>query len=228
MSEKIRIIFAEDEESLGLIVKESLETRDFEVHHFTDGKAALQALESVRPDVAVLDVMMPQLDGFSVAEKIRKKNKSLPIIFLTSRSRTEDLLEGYKKGGNDYLRKPFSMEELIVRIKELLKRNHQAVSNNVISLGRYSFDTTQQKLKHNNTEVELTHRETLLLKMLSENCNEVVERVDILNSIWGTDDFFSGRSMDVFITKLRKHLSKDPTIKILNIRGIGYKLVIGK
>jgi len=225
-ADKINVLFAEDEASLGMIVKESLETRDFVVDHVTDGQSALDSFDRKAHHIAVLDVMMPKLDGFSVASKIREKNKSIPIIFLTSRSRTEDLLEGYERGGNDYLKKPFSMEELIVRIKELLKRSERKTSQEEISIGNYQFNTTKQTLTINRTTTELTHKEAHLLKMLCDNINEVVERRHLLNEIWGSDDFFNGRSMDVFITKLRKKLNADDNIQILNIRGKGYKLVV--
>lgn len=223
---KLKILFAEDEEALGMIVKESLETRDFEVTLVPDGQQAISLYDQIQPDLVILDVMMPKVDGFSAAEAIRKKDKDLPIIFLTSRSRTEDVVEGFGKGGNDYVRKPFSMEELIVRIKELLRRKQQKVVQQEIQLGEYIFNIPRQILTHKKETLELTHRETLLLKKLCENLNEVVDRSEVLKELWGNDDFFNGRSMDVFITKLRKKLQHDPTIKILNVRGFGYKLTI--
>jgi DNA-binding response OmpR family regulator len=169
--------------------------------------------------------MMPKKDGFSLAKEIRKTNENIPIIFLTSKSRTEDVVEGFGIGGNDYLKKPFSMEELIVRMHALLDRKRKRESSEEIPIGKYLFSFSKQKLLFGATETLLTHREAQLLFQLSENRNEVTDRSMILNQLWGNDDFFNARSMDVFISKLRKKLAEDHTIEILNIRGYGYKLV---
>jgi DNA-binding response OmpR family regulator len=222
---KVKVLLAEDEASLGMIVKESLETRDFLVFLAEDGEQAVEIYKKEQPDILVLDVMMPKKDGFSVAEDIRKENKRIPIIFLTAKSQTSDVLEGFHKGGNDYLKKPFSMEELIVRIKALLDRTEIKSNVEHITIGKYVFNLTKQTLEIDNNLEQLTHREAELLFYLFEKKNEILDRSFILNKLWGNDDFFNARSMDVFISKLRKKLKKDETIQILNVRGFGYKLI---
>jgi DNA-binding response OmpR family regulator len=225
MKTKIKVLLAEDEPALALIIKESLETRDFVVTHCKNGQEAFDTFVSKKPDVLVLDVMMPLKDGFSLAKDVRKMDKKVPIIFLTSKSQTQDVVQGFTFGGNDYLKKPFSMEELIVRMHSLLGRVKQSKDGEEIAIGNYIFNAIKQTLLHNNTLETLTHRETALLQLLIENKNEIIDRSFILNKIWGDDDFFNGRSMDVFITKLRKKLSLDPSIQIINIRSQGYKII---
>lgn len=225
MSDKIKILLAEDEPALGLIVKESLETRNFAVTLCADGELAFELFTSQVFDILVLDVMMPKKDGLSLAKEVRKMDKKIPIIFLTAKSQTIDVIEGFNAGGNDYLKKPFSMEELIVRINALLGRIHLGKSDSILCIGQYTFDLTKQTLHLFEEKVSLTHREAELLHLLIENKNEIVDRSILLKKIWGNDDFFNGRSMDVFITKLRKKLSLDPNIQILNVRGQGYKLI---
>jgi len=222
---KVKVLLAEDETSLGMIVKESLETRDFLVFLAEDGEQAVEIYKKEQPDILVLDVMMPKKDGFSVAEDIRKENKRIPIIFLTAKSQTSDVLEGFHKGGNDYLKKPFSIEELIVRIKALLDRIEIKSNVDHITIGKYIFNLTKQTLEIDNNIEQLTHREAELLFYLFEKKNEILDRSFILNKLWSNDDFFNARSMDVFISKLRKKLKKDETIQILNVRGFGYKLI---
>lgn len=225
MSEKINILIAEDEPALGQIVKESLETRNFQVQLVENGEIALKAFHEKIPHVLVLDVMMPKKDGFTVAREIRQVNAHIPIIFLTAKSQTSDVIEGFDSGGNDYLRKPFSMEELIVRINNLLNRKKQSEASDAIPIGSYMFDFSRQTLTYNDEEMELlTHREAQLLFHLCMNKNNVLDRSLILKKLWGDDDFFNTRSMDVFITKLRKKLKKDENIQIINVRGYGYKL----
>jgi len=225
MTKPIRILLAEDEVALATILKESLETRGFDVLYCKDGVEALEKFESKQPDLLVLDVMMPKLDGFTLVKKIRKQDPFVPIIFVTSKSRTEDVVEGFGYGANDYLKKPFSMEELIVRMKALLSRRASQSSHEPVPIGQYMFDIKQQTLAWKGKKDILTHREAQLLQALFLNRNELTERKYILQSLWGSDDFFNARSMDVFITKLRKKLSNDPEVKILNVRGYGYKLV---
>lgn len=225
MSQPIKILLAEDELALGQIVKESLETRNFEVLFCENGESALRTYLKEKPKLLVLDVMMPKKDGFTLAQEIRAQDKQIPIIFLTAKSQTKDVVEGFEHGGNDYLKKPFSMEELIVRIHALLDRNRLKKVKDQINIGKYIFDHTKQKLILNAEEVKLTHREAELLFHLSETRNEVLNRSVILKKIWGDDDFFNARSMDVFITKLRKKLKKDEDIQIVNVRGYGYKLI---
>ena len=222
----IKIILAEDEPSLGQILKESLETRGFVVYHAVNGEIAYDYYLKKNPDILVLDVMMPKKDGFTLAKEIREQNTIIPIIFLTAKSQTKDVLDGFEYGGNDYLKKPFSMEELIVRMKALLDRSKINKDKDKIGIGAYIFNYTKQELLLANETIMLTHRESQLLFYLSEKRNEILDRSFILKKLWGNDDFFSSRSMDVFISKLRKKLYKDPTIKIVNIRSVGYKLII--
>lgn len=225
MSEKIKIILAEDEPALAQIIKESLETRNFQVILCKDGEEAFSEFLKNKPEILVLDVMMPKKDGFTLAQEIRKIDKKIPIIFLTAKSQTQDVVDGFHFGGNDYLKKPFSMEELIVRIHALWGRISIDNKEENLSIGSYVFNLTKQTLNHSETQISLTHREASLLHLLIENQNEILDRSIILKKIWGDDDFFNGRSMDVFITKLRKKLSLDPNIQIINIRNQGYKLI---
>jgi len=228
MKEAAKILLAEDEEALGMIIQESLESRGFEVIFCRDGEEAKLAFLQDVPDILVLDVMMPKLDGFTLVKEIRNLNEFVPIIFLTAKSRTEDVVEGFGYGANDYLKKPFSMEELIVRINALLSRK---VANQekpeTTPVGHYIFDRKAQRLSHPEMKEphRLTHREAELLSAMLQNKNQLTDRKVILESLWGNDDFFNARSMDVFISKLRKKLSLDPSIQILNVRGYGYKLV---
>ncbi len=224
MINKPKILLAEDEPSLGKIIKESLETRNFEVTHCLDGEETLKKYQTEKLDLLVLDVMLPKKDGFTLAKEIRKTNATIPIIFLTAKSQTEDVIKGFKSGGNDYIRKPFSMEELIIRMLSLLK-NHNNTQEKNISIGKYLFNAQKQTLILNDKITNLTARETALLSELLLAKNQNIDRNYLLNKLWGNDDFFSGRSLDVFITKLRKKLKEDTNIKIINIRGFGYKLI---
>lgn len=226
MPEKIKILLAEDEPALGQIVKESLETRNFLIFLAEDGNKALEIYQQKAPEILVLDIMMPKKDGFTLAKEIRQLDETIPIIFLTAKSQTKDVVEGFSIGGNDYLKKPFSMEELIVRIQNLLNRKELQEKSEVLSIGQYIFDFPKQTLSYEDEEEELlTHREAQLLFHLCMNKNQVLDRSLILKKLWGDDDFFSARSMDVFISKLRKRLKKDENIQILNVRGYGYKLI---
>lgn len=225
MADKIKLLLAEDEAALGQILKESLETRDFEVILCENGDKAFEKYKSESPEILVLDVMMPKKDGFTLAKEIRAIDNTIPILFLTAKSQTTDVVEGFSIGGNDYLKKPFSIEELIVRVYNLVSRTKTQTHSEVITIGNYTFDFPKQHLIFKEGDhVQLTHREAHLLFHLIKNKNRVLERSVILNKLWGTDDFFSARSMDVFISKLRKKLSKDNTLQIINVRGFGYKL----
>lgn len=225
MTKKNKILLAEDEPSLGQIIKESLETRGYQIVHCRDGKEALDSYYKENPNLLVLDVMMPKKDGFTLAKEIRMQDSITPIIFLTAKSQTRDVVEGFTTGGNDYLKKPFSMEELIVRIENLLSNKKNIKEEAVISIGDYQFDFKKQTLQFKEEMMQsLTHREAHLLFHLNNNKNNVLDRSIILKKLWGNDDFFNARSMDVFITKLRKKLKKDDNIKIINVRGYGYKL----
>lgn len=225
MIEKVKILLAEDEPSLGQIIKESLETRNFEVVLCANGELAYKAYKEEKPLLLVLDVMMPKIDGFSLATKIRNEDSAIPIIFLTAKSQTADVVEGFTIGGNDYLKKPFSMEELIVRINALLRRKKDEEIIGELAIGKFIFDLSKQTLTTGKKIQALTHREAHLLYHLIKNKNKVLERSFILKKLWGEDDFFNARSMDVFITKLRKKLKEDSSIQILNVRGYGYKLI---
>lgn len=226
MDNDTTILLAEDEPALGQIIKDSLETRNFKVLLCEDGEKALKVYRVKKPELLVLDVMMPKKDGFTLAKEIRRVDSQIPIIFLTAKSQTSDVLEGFASGGNDYLKKPFSIEELIVRIHNLLQRTHLQKIADHQPLGNYMFDFNKQTLIYqNDAPVQLTHREAHLLYNLIQHKNEVLDRSTILKKLWGNDDFFNGRSMDVFITKLRKKLKQDASIQILNVRGFGYKLV---
>ncbi len=227
MSKPIKILLAEDEAALGQIIKESLETRDFEVLLCENGEKAFKTYKTESPEILVLDVMMPKKDGFTLAKEIREIDDTIPIIFLTAKSQTQDVVEGFTIGGNDYLKKPFSMEELIVRIHNLISRTRLQKTADVLAIGDYSFDFPKQLLTYKSEDtIQLTHREAHLLFHLIKNQNSVLDRSLILNKLWGTDDFFSARSMDVFISKLRKKLKQDERIQILNVRGFGYKLTV--
>jgi len=226
-NEKINILLAEDEPALGQIIKESLETRNFKVTLCINGEEAYSEYKKTQPKLLVLDVMMPKKDGFTLAKEIRLEDTAIPIIFLTAKSQTQDVVEGFSIGGNDYLKKPFSMEELIVRINALLDRSLLQKKTEIILIGNYTFNFPKQTLQFNGSSetVMLTHREAHLLFHLYNTKNEVLDRSFILKKLWNNDDFFSGRSMDVFISKLRKKLKQDQNIQIVNVRVYGYKLI---
>lgn len=228
---KTRVLYVEDEPFLGRIVKESLESREFEVVMFGDGKIAAENFDNVKPDICVLDIMLPQQDGYSLARNIRRMNPQIPIIFVTAKTQTNDLLKGFESGGNDYIRKPFSMEELIVRIQNLLKltaaQQSQVPSNGIIPIGKYEFNPLRYELKLGDQVRKLSHREANLLKMLAANRNATTQRKDILLQLWGDDSFFNSRNLDVYITKLRDYLKEDPAIEIITIKGIGYLFAVG-
>jgi DNA-binding response OmpR family regulator len=227
---KTKILYVEDEPFLGRIVKESLESRDFEVYMVTDGKDALQEFKQVQPDICVMDVMLPSKDGYAIAKEIRQISPVIPIIFVTAKTQTEDLLKGFESGGNDYIRKPFSMEELIVRVNNLLQLSLQQKKNaqpEYISIGRYEFVPLRYELRMGSNVKKLSHRESTLLQALIENRNATVLRKDILLRLWGDDSFFNSRNLDVYITKLRDHLKEDPSIEIITIKGVGYHFAVG-
>ena len=228
----INVLLVEDEETLALIIKDTLEGQGFFIRLAKDGEEGLRQFFEEKPDVLVADVMMPRMDGFEMVRRIRRQDKQTPVLFLTARSATNDVVEGFELGGNDYLKKPFGMQELIVRIKALLGRasNYFAPENQPpateFEIGRYRFNATAQRLSYLGSETELSHRESEILRRLCENRNEVTPMQDILIDLWGDDTFFNQRSLHVFITKLRHKLSRDERIRIVNVRGIGYKLII--
>lgn len=229
MNSKTRILLAEDDPNLGTLLQEYLETKDFDTILCTDGDKAFKAFSKQQFDFVILDVMMPVKDGFTVAKEIRTINKKIPIIFLTAKSMKEDTLRGFNLGADDYITKPFSMEELLVRVNAILRRTDQSMvdSNDkrTFEIGDFAFDYDRQILKHGDSETKLTTKENELLYLLTLNKNGVLERNYALNAIWGDDNYFNGRSMDVYIAKLRKHLKPDPSIEIINIHGKGFKLL---
>lgn len=226
---KTNILYVEDEPFLGRIVKESLESRDFVVHMATDGRQALAIFREMQPDICVLDIMLPVKDGYTLASEIRQLKPSLPIIFVTAKTQTEDVLKGFESGGNDYLRKPFSMEELIVRITNLLNMTQQKnnIAHETLTIGQYAFSVSRYELKYKDRVKKLSHREASLLKRLCENKNATISRKDILLELWGDDSFFNSRNLDVYITKLRDYLKDDPSVQIITIKGIGYHFSVG-
>lgn len=227
---KIKVLYVEDEPFLGRIVKESLESRDFEVTMLTDGKQVSSIFQKVKPDVCVLDVMLPVKDGYAIAKDLRQVHPSMPIIFVTAKIQTEDLLKGFASGGNDYIRKPFSMEELIVRINNLLQFRQPQRGMQLqgcIKLGKYEFDPLRFELRKETLVKKLSHREANLLSILIENRNGTTNRKDILMRLWGDDSFFNSRNLDVYITKLRDYLKEDSSIEIITIKGIGYHFATG-
>jgi len=225
----IRILYVEDELSLGKIVKESLQRRGFEVIMESDGDKVLPLFKELRPSVCVLDVMLPNKDGFEVAEEIRAIDPQVPILFLTAKTQTADLVKGFTLGGNDYIRKPFSMEELIVRIDNVLRFQEKmpAPPSDHIKIGRFKFYTSRQVLTNGKEEVKLSYKESELLKLLYEHRNGIIDRKSILDLLWGHDSFFNSRNLDVYITRLRVRLKEDDNLQILTIKGIGYRFVLG-
>jgi DNA-binding response OmpR family regulator len=225
-----KVFYVEDELFLGKIVKESLESRGFEVIMESDGAKATALFKKSNPDVCVLDIMLPNKDGFTIADEIRDLNEEVPIIFLTAKTQTEDVVKGFTLGGNDYIRKPFSMEELIVRIQNVLKNKTgggQKITGDNVTIGKYSFQLNRQVLSSGKEDRKLSFRESELLKVLYENREKIIDRKDILNLLWGNDSFFNSRNLDVYITKLRSYLKEDPALEIITIKGIGYRFVTG-
>ena len=223
---KARILLAEDDPSLGFIIKDTLAQQGYEVSLFADGQAAAARFPGSEFDLCILDVMLPGLSGFDLARHIRSSNTSIPIIFLTARSLQEDKLYGLRLGADDYLSKPFSIEELLLKISIFLKRSQAApASTPPHSLGTYKFDEKNRLLTHpQSSGRQLTSREADLLLLLMQHPNQLLERERILNKIWGTDDYFAGRSLDVFISRLRKYLQADAGLEIQNVHGMGFKL----
>jgi len=239
MNETINILLAEDEQTLAMIIKDTLDDQGFHVTVANDGEEALRRFMACKPDVLVADVMMPKLDGFELVRRIRKHDQVTPVIFLTARSAVNDVVHGFEMGANDYLKKPFGMQELIVRIKALLGRvgmvtpHTDATQVHEISrftIGQYLLDAVVQRLTHvpTGTRVELSYRESEILRRLCLHPSEVVTSQSLLLELWGDDSFFNNKSLHVFITKLRHRLALDPSLRIVNVRGIGYKLISAK
>jgi two-component system OmpR family response regulator len=225
---KIQLLLAEDDENLGSLLQEYLIAKNYETIWVKDGEKAFRSFEKNHFDLCILDVMMPIKDGFTLASEIRMVDSGMPVIFLTAKSMKEDILEGFAIGADDYITKPFSMEELIFRIEAILRRTKGSGEgiNNCKNIGKYDFDPQKQILKINNLVHNLTTKETELLKLLCNNKNRILERNFALKAIWIDDNYFNARSMDVYITKLRKYLKDDPSVQIINVHGKGYKLIV--
>ncbi|MDQ3550151.1 MAG: response regulator transcription factor [Bacteroidota bacterium] len=225
---KPKILYVEDEIFLAKIVCETLQSRGYDVVMEHDGNKAIKKFEESNPDVCILDIMLPNKDGFDIADEIREKNNQVPIIFLTAKSAVTDVVNGFKSGGNDYIRKPFSMEELIVRIDNVLKNAPATndVQEDEIKLGDYNFNIKRQTLIHPNETRKLSYRESELLRILSRTKEDIVERKVILQLLWGSDSFFNGRNLDVYITKLRNYLKHDLSLEIITVKGVGYRFVM--
>ena len=225
--EKVKILLCEDDENLGMLLREYLQTKGYDADLQPDGDAGYKAFTRGKYDLCVLDVMMPKKDGFSLAADIRVMNGEIPIIFLTAKSMKEDILQGFKLGADDYLSKPFSMEELLYRIESIMRRVKGKKPKDVVvyQLGEFSFDTQKQTLTIGGDVQKLTTKESELLSLLASNVNNILERNYALKTIWVDDNYFNARSMDVYITKLRKLLKADPNVAIINIHGKGYKLI---
>jgi len=223
-----KILYLEDEQSLGKITRDMLVKSGFTVDWIEDGSKGLAAFEQNSYSICVVDIMMPGIDGYTFVKEVRKKDVNIPVIFLTARSLTEDVIKGFETGGNDYLKKPFSIEELIVRINSLLNRIPKSAEpiQSIFTIGKFTFDHSTMELSSDSKKIVLTNLENELLHRLILNKNSVLERQKVLIELWGDDTFFNARSMDVFITKLRKYFSEDERISIVNIRGIGYKMIV--
>ncbi len=228
MDEPVKILLAEDDVNLGFVVKDNLEHHGFEVDLCQDGEEALKHFHTVNYDICILDIMMPKMDGFAVATNIRNKNTQIPILFLTAKTLKEDRLQGFLMGGDDYITKPFSIEELILRIKVFLKRSKVDFmqANVAVQIGGYTFRHDQLTLEKDGKEKMLTQKEADVLMILCQAKGEVVKRTDILLKVWGDDDYFHGRSLDVFISRLRKYIADEPLAQITNHHGVGFRLRI--
>jgi two-component system, OmpR family, response regulator len=225
---KTRILLAEDDENLGLLLKEYLMAKGYETELFKDGEKALKGFKNNHFDICILDVMMPIKDGFTLAREIRMINPSMSILFLTAKSMKDDILEGFSIGADDYMTKPFSIEELLVRIEAILRRARKdqgPLGQSQFNIGTFTFDATKQVLQRGESIRKLTTKESELLRYLCVNINAVLDRNFALKTIWVDDSYFNARSMDVYITKLRKYLSEDPSVEIINVRGKGFKLI---
>jgi DNA-binding response OmpR family regulator len=224
---KAKVLYVEDEMFLAKIVSETLQSRGYDVILEGDGGRAVDQFAKEKPDVCVLDIMLPNKDGFAIADEIRERDEQVPIIFLSAKSQTTDVVNGFRTGANDYIRKPFSIEELIVRIENVLRhKNVTAEETEEVQIGEYTFNIKRQTLNHPSEQRKLSYRESELLKLLYENRDKIVERSEILTLLWGSDSFFNSRNLDVYITKLRGYLKHDPSIEIITIKGIGYRFVM--
>lgn len=227
MEEQIHILLCEDDENLGMLLREYLQAKGFDTELCQDGEAGFRSFMKNKFDLCVLDVMMPKKDGFTLAKDIRQINTDVPILFLTAKTLKADIINGFKIGGDDYVTKPFSMEELVFRIEAILRRvrGKKNKESTIYRIGNFVFDTQKQLLTIGDQQTKLTTKENELLALLCSHANEILQRDFALKTIWIDDNYFNARSMDVYITKLRKHLKDDPQIEIINIHGKGYKLI---
>ncbi len=229
MQKKARILLAEDDKNLGNVLQAYLAAKGFDTRLTANGKEALESFKRNEYDFCILDIMMPVMDGFTLAKEIRKMDKEIPFLFLTAKSMQEDKIQGLELGADDYLTKPFSMEELLLRLRAIMRRvdntGNAQTDKMYFDFGKYNFDYNRQLLIINKKEQKLTSKEADLLRLLCENMNKVLDRSVALNKIWYDDSYFNARSMDVYITKLRKYLKEDPTVELINVHGVGFKLI---
>jgi len=228
-NQKVKVLLAEDDKNLGSVLKSYLDVKGYDATLCVNGQEAINAFEKGYFSFCIVDIMMPIKDGFTLVKEIREKDKTIPVLFLTAKSMQEDKLKGFSLGADDYLTKPFSMEELLVRMQAILRRARERrggeIGNNVFKIGDYIFDFNRQLLKYKEKDQKLTSKESALLRLLALNLNQVLDRSYTLKEIWNDDSYFNARSMDVYVTKLRKFLSKDKNVELLNVHGIGFKLV---
>jgi len=224
----IKILLAEDDSNLGILLKNYLTAKNYETSLYLNGKQALEAFRNKSFDLCILDIMMPEMDGLTLTREIRLASPEMPVIFLTAKNQQDDILEGFRSGADDYITKPFSMEELIFRIEAIMRRTSSIAltkKEDFYTIGHYYFDPLKQILKYKDQHINLTTKESELLELLCRNENLILERNFALKAIWIDDNYFNARSMDVYISRLRKYLGKDPSVKIVNVHGRGYKLI---
>jgi len=221
-----KILYVEDEEVLAMLVRDHLVRNGFDVVWTANGNEAERLFADVKPDLCILDIMLPRINGYEIGRLIRQQDKSVPIIFLTAKSESRDVVEGFKSGGNDYLRKPFSLDELMARIQNLLSLSGRTAPG-IYHVGKLAFDPVRMSLQNGLDSITLSHRENELLKMLISHLGVQIERKEILLQLWGDDHFFNSRNLDVYVTRLRKYLRMDPDVQLLTLKGVGYQLVEG-
>lgn len=227
---KLKVLYVEDEPNLAGIVKDTLETRGYEVRHVSDGAQVLSECADLGPDICLLDVMLPNVDGFTLGKELARDHPELPILYLTAKDSTADVLTGFQCGGNDYLKKPFSLEELMVRMQNLIDLRSGATNSNgkpvPIQIGQYTFDPADHTLSFEGSTRQLSYREVELLQYCCPRMNDIIVKKDLLLAVWGDDSYYNARNLDVYMKKLRSHLSKDPNIRILTLRGVGYRFSV--
>ncbi|NCC73034.1 MAG: response regulator transcription factor [Sphingobacteriia bacterium] len=227
--QKVKVLLAEDDKNLGSVLKSYLDVKGYDATLCVNGQEAINTFEKGYFSFCIVDVMMPIKDGFTLVKEIRERDKTIPVLFLTAKSMQEDKLKGFSLGADDYLTKPFSMEELLVRMQAILRRARERrggeIGNNIFKIGEYIFDFNRQLLSFKDKDQKLTSKESALLRLLSLNLNQVLDRSYALKEIWNDDSYFNARSMDVYITKLRKFLKDDKNVELINVHGIGFKLV---